>query len=126
MITTSAVRIGYPRFTLRRLLMVFVPVSILLAVWGYHSRKRELAIAAWHRMGSKGMDLNMGSSLGHVIYFKNGNVTDDDLVAFIPAFNNFARSGFGRIERMELRGSRVSPEAIDRFRQAVPDCEIVP
>jgi hypothetical protein len=125
MTTTSTVRIGIPRFTLRRLLFLFVPISILLAGFAYYGRQRELAVTAWNRISSKGIDAHFPCGSGYAVYFKNGNVTDDDLIAFIPAFNDFAPSGFCKIERIELGGSKVSSDAIDRFRRAVPDCEIV-
>lgn len=59
-----------------------------------------------------------------VIYFKNGNVTDEDLDDFVPAFSN--RAQFAKIKGLKLNGSHVSLDALERFRQLVPDCEVLP
>jgi hypothetical protein len=48
-------------------------------------------------------------------------MSDTDLDAFMPAFNGH---GNLRIEKIDLNGSKVSLDAVHRFRQAVPDCEV--
>jgi hypothetical protein len=121
-------RARIPRFTLRRLLLLFIPIAIVLTVYGYYARQQQLTFNAWQDITSRGVNTNHpGSGSGtFVIYFKNGNVTDNDLDAFVPAFNGYyAPMRFGRF-RLELFGSKVSSEAIERFRRAVPECEIVP
>lgn len=113
-----------PRFKLRNLLLFFVPLSIVLILLN-HARQKEEAIAAFNLMSSKGMDSLASDGSAYMFSFKNGNVTDDDLLAFIPAFNGHAPSGFIKAARIDLGGSQVSPEAIDRFHRAVPECKIV-
>ena len=113
------------RWTLRCLLLLFIPVCAALAVYGHAYRQKQLAIEAFQRMSSLGVNANLRGGLLHSTYiFKNGNVTDADLEAFVPAFNGYAPTGFGRIESMQLNGSKVSAEAVKRFRRAVPDCDL--
>jgi hypothetical protein len=114
-----------PRFTLRRLLFLFVPLSVALSVVGYREHQKRQALAAFHRLYNKGIVLRAHRGLDRTVFFSNANVTDDDLVGFIPAFNSFAPQGFGKIIRIELVGSNVSESAIQTFRRRVPDCEIV-
>lgn len=119
----SKLRHRWPRWTVRSLLLLFIPLCAAFAYYGYLHRQYWLAVDAYDMMFSKGLDSSDG--LRHRIYiFKNGNVTDADLKGFIPAFNGHAPSGFGRIEKIRLKGSKVSAEAVQRFRQAVPDCEL--
>jgi hypothetical protein len=113
-----------PRFKLRNLLLLFVPLSIAL-IFLNHARQKEQAIAAFDLMCSKGMDALASDGSAYTFHFKNGNVTDDDLLAFIPAFNGHAPSGFIKAVRIDLGGSKISSETIDRFHRAVPHCEIV-
>jgi hypothetical protein len=78
-------------------------------------------------MADKGVDADFSKGLPHAVYvFRNGNVTDADLRAFVPAFNGHAPAGFGRIARIRLNGAPVSADAVRRFRQAVPNCEVEP
>ena len=115
----------WSRWRLRSLLLLFIPLCAALAYFGHLQRQRGFAIDAYHRMESKGLDANFRNGLLHSVYiFKNGNVTDADLKGFIPAFNGHAPSGWGRIEKIRLNGSKVSAEAVQRFRAAVPDCEL--
>ena len=75
-------------------------------------------------MCGKGVDGYVrGGDLDYAIFFKNSNVTDEDLAAFIPAFNGALRSNI-RIIGLELNGSPVSDTAIRRFEQAVPGCYV--
>jgi hypothetical protein len=86
-----------------------------------------LAIHAHEAICDKGADARFsGNELDHAVVFKNGNVTDDDLDTFIPAFNGYAPSGFGRMTALHLNGSNVSAQAIERFKTAVPDCQVFP
>jgi hypothetical protein len=74
-------------------------------------------------MSDKGMDaLELDGSHIRLLDFKNSNVRDDDLDAFIPAFNGYVNPF--TIKVIRLNGSKVSPEAVQRFREAVPGCEI--
>jgi len=115
------------RWSLRSLLLLFVPLCLAFTYCGHISRQRQSAVEAFERMARKGVDANFSNGLLHAEYvFKNGNVTDADLSAFVPAFNGYAPAGFGQIVRIRLSGSQVSAEAVQRFRQAVPDCEVEP
>jgi len=117
----------WSRWSLRSLLLLIVPLCLAFACYGYISRQRQSAVEAFERMARKGVDANFSNGLLHAEYvFKNGNVTDADLSAFVPAFNGYAPAGFGQIVRIRLSGSQVSAEAVQRFRQAVPDCEVEP
>jgi hypothetical protein len=106
------------------LLLLFIPLCAGLAVYGHVHRQRWRAIHAHQAISGKGVDAHFQRGLDHVIYFKHANVTDDDLEAFIPAFNGYAPAGFGRITGLRLNGSHVSADAVRRFRRAVPDCEV--
>lgn len=113
------------RWKLRTVLLLFIPLCAAIAFYGQYYRHRQLAVEAFHRMQSKGVDANFESGLQHAVYtFKHGNVTDDDLQAFVPAFNGYAPDGFGRIVKLRLNGSQVSAEAVRRFRQVAPDCKL--
>ena len=100
-----------------------IPIACGLAIFGNAQRKRWRAIEAYEAISSKGVDAHFANGLDHVIQFKNKNVTDDDLAAFTPAFNGSAPSGFGTITGLELNGSAVSAEAVERFKRAVPQCQ---
>jgi hypothetical protein len=113
-----------PRFRLRVLLLMFVPISIVLALFGNAEIQREHAIKAWDRMGKLGMDASVLKQ-GFTVYFKSRNVTDDDLMAFIPAWNGFAPSGFHEIAQVNLCGSNVSDDAVAKFRNSVPSCDLI-
>jgi hypothetical protein len=116
----------FSRFSLRALLLLFIPLSIVLSIYGYVERQRQRAINSWNEIASKGVDAHVSEvGMDLTMSFKNGNVNDDDLDGFIPAFNGYAPKGFGKIIRMELCGSNVSTSAIEQFRHAVPDCEII-
>jgi len=120
-------RRSWPRYSLRWLLLLIVPLSMVFAVYGYHYRQRVRAARAYIAICDKGVDANFHAGTDHVIIFKNANVTDGDLEAFLPAFGDYARSaGIGEIMGLKLNGSRVSAEALRRFRQAVPDCKVDP
>ena len=117
----------WSRWSLRSVLLLIVPLCLAFACYGHISRQRQSAVDAFERMARKGVDANFSNGLSRAEYvFKNGNVTDADLCAFVPAFNGYAPGGFGRIVRIRLKGSQVSPEAVQRFRHSVPDCEVEP
>jgi hypothetical protein len=113
----------FPRFRLRLLLLLFVPLSITLFVYGHCQRQKHDAIRAWSIMTGKGVVLKTDTM---VLRFKNANVTDEDLITFIPAFNGYAPKGFPRIRRLDLVNSNVSFQGVERFERAVPACDVVP
>jgi len=114
-----------PRFRLRGLLLMFVPISIVLALFGDTEIKRDRAIKAWDRMSKLGMDVSVLKQGSATAYFKSRNVSDDDLLEFIPAWNGFAPGGFPEIEQVNLCGSNVSDDAVANFRNAVPGCKLI-
>ena len=116
----------FPRFTLRGLLLLFIPAAALLSTYGYYERQRRRAITAWELISSEGVDAHFSGDGTAILHFTNASVTDSDLGVFIPAFNGYAPEGFPIVNRIELHGSKASNRAIQRFRREVPDCEIVP
>ena len=116
-----------PRITLRWMLLLVIPLAALLAVYGNNYRQRLRAIRAYQAICDKGVDAHFHTGTDHTIFFKNGNVTDEDLSTFLPAFGKQARdAGIGRITGLRLNGSKVSPEAISNFHRLNPDCTIDP
>jgi hypothetical protein len=107
--------------------LLFIPISVALAAYAYVERQKQRAASAWQDITSKGVSAKI-SGVGKVvvIYFRNSNVTDKDLDTFVPAFNGYAPEGLATVTSIELHSSKVSPEAIERFQVAVPECEIVP
>ena len=108
-------------------LMVIGVLILVTAVGiaGYAYHQQQLAIAALHAMTAKGIDAHYPEGAQTVIYiFKHGNVTDRDLLDFIPAFNGYAPNGFGTITEMRLKYSMISPEVLEIFRTEVPDCKL--
>ena len=117
----------WSRWSLCSVLLLIVPLCLAFACYGHISRQRQSAVDAFERMARKGVDANFSNGLSRAEYvFKNGNVTDADLCTFVPAFNGHAPAGFGRIARIRLNGAPVSADAVRRFRQAVPNCEVEP
>jgi hypothetical protein len=114
-----------PQWTLRSMLLLFIPLSAGFAWYGHVYRQRQQAVDAYVHMCNKGVDANFARGLLHSVFiFKNANVTDADLNAFVPAFNGYAPRGSPRIETIRLKGSLVSNDALERFRRAVPDCKV--
>ena len=63
----------------------------------------------------------------HIVNFTKGDVTDEDLLRYLPAFNSYAeQAGVGKIIGFRLNGSKVTQDARRRFQYAVPDCEVEP
>ena len=75
-------------------------------------------------MNSKGVVSPDGALVDGVLYFRRGAVTDADLNAFPPACTGPLPNGLGTIRALELNGSSVSDEAIERFKAAAPGCEV--
>jgi hypothetical protein len=123
--TSNSSRQKRTSWSLRSLLLLFIPICALLAYKSHVQRQCSRAHAALELMTSKGVDLNVVNGLEHaVIIFKNGNVTDADLERFVPAFNGHLSYGAPHIEAIRLMSSKVSPGAVRRFRQAVPQCKL--
>lgn len=112
------------RWNLRTLLLIIVPICAALAYGTAEFRRVTKATDAWCLMASKGVVSPNGSLVDGVFHFRKGAVSDADLVAFIPACNGPLPNGLGTIRVLELNGSKVSDEAIARFRTAAPECEI--
>lgn len=109
------------------MLLAFIPLSLALSYYGHVYRQQQQALDAWLRMTNKGVECHCRSDeLDETWFFIKANVTDADLDAFPPAFNGYLPWGSARIVKIRLNGSPVSAEAVERFRQAVPACEIEP
>lgn len=102
-------------------------VFLILGAHYYpHYREQSQSSAAFVAITDKGVNAHF-TGASQVILFTHANVTDADLVAFLPAFNDRARSrGFFKITGLRLNGSKVSKEALDKFQRAVPDVKIEP
>jgi hypothetical protein len=73
----------FSRFSLRALLLLFIPLSIVLSIYGYVERQRQRAINSWNEIASKGVDAHVSEvGMDLTMSFKNGNVNDDDLDGF--------------------------------------------
>jgi hypothetical protein len=112
------------RWNLRTLLLIVVPACVALAYGNAEYRRVSRATNAWLLMVSKGVVSPQGSLVDGVFHFRNGTVSDSDLIAFIPACNGPLPNGLGTIRVLELNSSNVSDEAIARFKMAAPGCEI--
>jgi hypothetical protein len=123
----SKSRLRWPQWSLRSLLLLFIPLCAALAWYAYLHRQYTLNFVAHKAMTNKGVTANFAQGLHQATYvFVNANVTDEDLEAFLPAFNGYSLRGLARVKVMRLNGSPVSQEAIQRFRRAVPDCKVEP
>jgi hypothetical protein len=115
----------FSRFRLRWLLLLFVPLSISLAVYSRIQLQRQRIQNAFNTMNRIGLDANFATNDDCVIWSRNGNVTDSDLTALIPLGSGKARLANRRLIRLDLRGSKVSDEAIAEFRRYAPECELI-
>jgi hypothetical protein len=117
----------WTQWSLRAWLLLFLPLCAVLSWYGHYYRQRSLNGAAIKAMCEKGVTANFADGLHHAtFYFVDGNVTDEDLDGFLPAFNGYSVPGRAEVKAMHLCGSHVSPEALQRFRQAVPHCQVLP
>ena len=112
------------RWNLRTLLLVVVPLCIGLAYGAGEFRRVSRAVAALNLMMSKAVVSPRDPLADGVLRFRSGAVADADLDAFVPAFSGGLPEGLGKIRVLDLNGSPVSEEAIERFRAAVPECEV--
>lgn len=112
------------RWNLRTLLLVVVPLCIALGYGASEFRRVSRAVAARNLMMSKVVVSLRDPLADGIVRFKSGAVADADLAAFVPAFNGGLPEGLGTIRVLDLNGSPVSEEAIERFRAAVPECEV--
>ena len=113
------------RWSLQTLLLVVVPVCVSVAYGAGVYLRISRAIEARQLMSSKGIVSPQGALIDGVFHFRQGAVADDDLTAFIPAFNGSLPAGLEPITALNLNGSAVSDEAIQRFEAAVPDCKVL-
>lgn len=112
------------RWNLRTLLLVVVPVCAALAYGTAEFRRVKRATDAWLLMLNNAEASPQSPFVDGVFSFKQGAVSDAELIAFIPACNGPLPNGLGTIRALELNGAKVSDEAIAEFKTAVPDCEI--
>lgn len=115
------------RWSLRALLLLFIPIGMVLGYMSYVQRQGEAAFNAIKQLERRVININISEDQKHcVLSIPNKNLTDEDLIAFIPYFNGYAYRGSLGIVKIRLNGSNVSPDAIARFRKAVPSCEVEP
>ena len=115
------------RYGLGFLLTCFAVFAVAFAVLGYRERQRLRVQRALIAITDLGVDVSFADFDNVVVTFKNGNVTDEDLMRFIPAFRETGRiPGFGRITKIRLCESRVSDAAVSRFRNRVTWCDVIP
>ncbi len=104
--------------------LAVVPLCLGLAWYAYAYGQRQRAVQAVIWINSKGVDVTFTPGSPRTVRFTDANVTDEDLAAFVPAFNGYAPPGFERIGKLRLNRSAVSDDAVERFRLAVPNCEV--
>lgn len=115
----------FVRWSLRGLLLMFIPIGIVLGYMSFVQRQREAAWKAWKQVEKRVININYDESHKQcVLSIPRKNLIDEDLIAFIPYFNGYAAQGLPGIVKIRLNDSKVSPEAIERFRKAVPTCEV--
>jgi hypothetical protein len=125
--TPRSTRTPLFRWSLRALLLMFIPIGIVLGYMSYVQRQQEASYNAWKQVEQRVIDINFYNGFKQgVMFIPRKNLTDEDLIAFIPYFNGYAYKGMPGIVKIRLNGSNVSPEAIERFRKAVPSCEVEP
>lgn len=125
--TEGPKRKPFLRWSLRALLLMFIPIGIVLGYMSYVQRKRDAAWNAWKQVERRVIDINFSKDFKHdVLFIPRKNLTDEDLIAFIPYFNGHDLKGLPRVVKIRLNGSNVSPETIEQFRRAVPTCEVEP
>lgn len=115
------------RYGLGFLLVCLSVFAVVFAVFGYQERQRLRTQRALIAITDLGVDMNFADFDNVVVTFKHGNVTDEDIMRFLPAFSRTERiSGIGRITKIKLCGSEVSEEGLLRFRSRVTWCDVVP
>lgn len=106
------------------MLLVVVPVCASLAYGTAEFRRVKKATDAWSLMLDNAGVSQQGPFVDGVFHFKQGAVTDAELMAFVPACNGPLPNGLGTVRVLELNGSKVSDGAIAEFKKAVPGCEV--
>lgn len=115
------------RWSLRALLLLFIPIGIVLGYISYVKRQREAAWNAWKQVEQRVVNANFANGKDQcVLSIPQKNLTDEDLIGFIPYFNGYASKGMPGVVKIKLNGSNVSPKAIEHFCKAVPSCEVEP
>src|SRR5215510_9422023 len=92
----------YSRFRLRWLLLLFIPVSIALAIYSREEMQRRRISKAFDRFNRVGFDANFATNGDCILYAKNGNITDDDLMALLPVASGEASLGNHKVIRIDL------------------------
>ena len=114
------------QFGVRTLLIAILLAAVGLGIYTHFERQRQRVWRAFSAICDKGVDTLHLSSDHVVVDFKNGNVTDDDLLRFIPALATETRNpSFGRIVELRLNGSNVTDEALVQLKRLAPDCTTV-
>lgn len=118
-------REAFARFRLKWLLLAFIPLSVVLAFYCRYVQQRERIRNAYDRMNRLVFDAHFDPNGDCILFARNGNVTDNDLKVLIPIGSGEASMGSRKVIRLELRGSKVSDDAISLFHSSAPECELV-
>lgn len=113
------------RFRLKWLLVAFIPLSVVFTFYFFQSLHRQRIRTAYDRMNSLVFDAHFNANGDCILFARNGNVADAVLMALIPIGTGEANMGNHKVIRLDLRGSKVSEAAIDRFQHSAPNCELV-
>jgi hypothetical protein len=116
---------SFYRFRLRWLLLLFIPLSIILALYSRAVAERKLRVDAYNRMNRLGMDAHLENDGDFILLAKKANVTDSDLRALAAILRAEGHIGGHKVTRFELFGSAVSDTAVADFQKAAPHCELV-
>jgi hypothetical protein len=102
--------------------MIFVTlVCVGLTAWQFMVERPRRQRTAFSAIFAKGVDLKMNQAeQTYTVFFRNQNVIDEDLDAFVPAFTlrGGAKAGSTPIRRLNLNGSVVSAAKIEQFEKA--------
>ena len=113
------------RFRLKWLLIAFIPLSVLLALYARHELQRQRIQHAFDRISGLVFDAHFNTNGDCILFARRANVTDSDLTALIPIGSGEASIGGHKVIRLELCGSKVSDAAIDLFDHSAPECKLV-
>jgi hypothetical protein len=116
------------RWNLRALLLLFIPLGIAFAYLSYAKRQYDAAWNAWNEVQRRVSFVALFNEAENtfVVSIPSKKLIDEDLITFTTYFNGYAGPGSPRVVKICLEGSDVSPKAIERFRKAVPSCELEP
>src|SRR3954469_10712058 len=72
------------RFRLKWLLLMFIPLSVALTVYGRQALQQKRIHSAYERINRLVFDAHFNANGDCTLYARNGNVTDADLLVLTP------------------------------------------